>query len=486
MQQEIWFQKYRIIGLLGKGGTAEVYLAEHIRLNTYRAIKHISKKHTLYELQRNEAFILKNLKHSCIPIIYDIEETEEGSYIVEQYLEGITLKDHIASKGVFREDIILHVGLQLCDLIHYLHSIERPVLYIDLKPENILLADTTVKLIDFGSALYRDELPEQPRYAATKGYAAPELYRRDRIDERCDVYGIGMILYYMATGLTLQSNRDSTGNIDQAAHCSKRLKNIINHCIRYNPSQRYSSVTRLRGELSAAGKNQFRDTPEKAIKIAVAGTQARIGVTHFAFRLSSYYISRNLRCLYLEKNSSGCIQSIRDRYEDTISDRGVFLVEQVPVLACQKENSETITSYQVVIQDLGCLTENNLNEFLDADVQLLLVGAKDWELNQSEKVLTMLTEYRDVIYLFNFLNGKQFQQVMKSMNRLRCYRIPYEPEPFTVINRRNGQEFLTELAVVIKELTDKSIVQPRSSGSIFKEIKSLTGGDYETETNALS
>ncbi|MHB8129544.1 MAG: serine/threonine protein kinase, partial [Mobilitalea sp.] len=69
MQQEVWFQKYQILRLLGSGGTARVYLALHIKLNSYRAIKFISKNHPLHDLQRNEALILKNLKHSCIPII---------------------------------------------------------------------------------------------------------------------------------------------------------------------------------------------------------------------------------------------------------------------------------------------------------------------------------------------------------------------------------------------------------------------------------
>ena len=134
MQQEIWFNKYRIIKLLGRGGTAKVFLAEHIKLNSYRAIKCISKNHPLYELQRKEAQILKNLKHSCIPIIYDIEEDKDGSYIVEQYLEGDNLNDYVMSNGTLSEDIIVRFALQLCDLIQYLHSTTRPILYLDLKP----------------------------------------------------------------------------------------------------------------------------------------------------------------------------------------------------------------------------------------------------------------------------------------------------------------------------------------------------------------
>ena len=121
------------------------------------------------------------------------------------------------------------LGVQLCDLIHYLHSIERPILFVDLKPENIIVAGRTLKLIDFGSAIFRDELTEQQNYFATRGYAAPELYRQKKIDERCDVYGIGMLLYYMATGLVVKNDNTGIDNIDSNGSCSKQLKSIINH-----------------------------------------------------------------------------------------------------------------------------------------------------------------------------------------------------------------------------------------------------------------
>src|SRR5690606_4170247 len=141
MRQEIWFQKYQIIKLLGRGSTAEVYLAKHILLNSYRAIKCISKNHPLYEYHRKEANLLNNLKHPCIPIIYDIEEDENGSYIIEQFIEGHTLKDFVRDKGPIDENIIIHYAIQLCDLLEYLHSVERPIIYLDLKPENIIIQE---------------------------------------------------------------------------------------------------------------------------------------------------------------------------------------------------------------------------------------------------------------------------------------------------------------------------------------------------------
>jgi serine/threonine-protein kinase len=456
MQQEIWFQKYKILSLLGRGGTAKVYLAQHIKLNSYRAIKCISKSHPLYDLQRKEALILKNLKHSCIPIIYDIEEDEDGSYIVEQYIEGETLKGFISSKGSLKEDIIIHFGLQLCDLIHYLHSIERPVLYVDLKPDNIILSGRTLKLIDFGSAVYRDELTYVQEYSGTKGYAAPELYRQSLLDERCDVYGIGMLLYYMVTGQDVPKNSKGIDNIDHIGNCSKQLKNIINNCLKYNPSQRYSSVEGLIKQLSTMKrKDVLQNESSQTLKIAIAGAQPRIGVTHFSLQFCNYFKHQKLKCLYQEMNDSGCVRAIKNRYEGVIVKEGIYELKGIPMHSVTTSKEPDTEGYQFLVQDYGQLTKNNLAEFIGADLKILILGAKDWELEPAEQVLTMVAEYEDIDYLFNFMNGRQFQQVMKSMEQKRCYRIPYEPDLYTDIYRKKESELFYELINLIKRRVKK-------------------------------
>ena len=446
MQQEIWFQKYKILGLLGCGGTAKVYLAEHIVLNSFRAIKFISKKHPLYELQRNEALVLKNLKHSCIPIIYDIEEDEEGSYIVEEYLKGETLTEYVVSRRVLQESIILEFAVQLCDLIHYLHSLEQPILYVDLKPDNIILSGMKLKLIDFGSAVFTNTASEQPVYFATVGYAAPELYSQDKIDERCDVFGIGMLLYYMATGCNIRSNSPAIYNIDLVSSCSGQLKHIINRCLKSNPAGRYCGVVKLKQQLSALlKKSQFNGDKVQTLKIAVAGTQSRIGVTHFSLRLCKYYIGRNLLCLYQEMNGSGCVTSLKNRYENVSVEAGMIVINKIPMHAYRKEATTDAQRFPIIVQDFGSLTEDNLEEFLAADQRFLLLGAKDWELELSENTLKLVTEFKEIFYLFNFLDGKQFQQVVSSMGFKNCYRIPYEPDPFGSIKTEQELEFFREL-----------------------------------------
>jgi len=445
---EIWFQKYKILGLLGRGATASVYLAEHVKLNSYRAIKFISKRNPLYELHRKEAYILKSLKHACIPIIYDIEEDEEGSYIVEEYIKGVSLREFVSKNGALREDIAIDFAMQICDLLICLNS-EGSIIYPDLKPENILVSDMKIKLIDFGSAIFLDEETGNQKYTGTRGYAAPELYRQGRIDERCEVYGIGMLLYYMVTGIVIKGDMDYTANIDHAGACSKRTKYIINKCLKYNPSQRYSSVKLLYRHLSALRKNQFQIFPAKPITIAVAGAQPRIGVTHFSFRLCKFYKSLNYSCLYVESNDSGCVQAIKSRYYGIAGDNGRYRLMGIDMLAGAAREQELPEGYQVIVMDFGSLTEDKLDPFLKADLRLLLLGAKDWELDLSERVLELTagyTKHKEIVYLFNFMNGRQFYSALKSMGSSICYRIPYEPDPFAAPSRKNGRELFAEIA----------------------------------------
>ena len=297
MQQEIWFQKYQILGLIGKGGSAKVFLAEHVKLKSLRAIKFISKNHPLYDLQLKEAFVLKNLKHSGIPIIYDIEENEDGSYIIEQYLEGNTLKDTILQNGPLRENIIINLGLQLCDLLQYLHSIERPILYLDLKPENII------------------------------------LYTNQHIDERCGVYGIGCLLYYMVTGQSIRQLGSKKEHIDYTGACSKKLKKVISRCLRFYPSQRYASVIKLNAGLLELKKHiKYQAELSQTITIAIGGSHPYIGVTHMAFRLGKYLIGTKASCLYHEKNDTGSVWSLKCVSDKVDIINGIYIIEGIPMV----------------------------------------------------------------------------------------------------------------------------------------------------------
>jgi serine/threonine-protein kinase len=323
----------------------------------------------------------------------------------------------------------------------------------------------TLKLIDFGSALYLDELEANQKYMGTRGYAAPELFKQNKIDERCDVYGIGILMYYMAAGRAVKDTNTGMDNIDQVGNCSKKLKNIINNCLRYNPSQRFASVTRLSKQLSAMVRNnQLQFSQDRTVIYAIAGAQNRIGVTHFAFRLCNFFTSKDYSCIYQEMNDSGCVYSMKSRYVGVTCSGGFYEIHGIPMLEYRKELSELLEKYQVKVLDYGCLTKENLQHFLEAQVKLVVMGAKDWELENSENLLKMTAEYKDITYLFNFLDGKQFQKVVKSMNFRSCCRIPYEPDPYAKAAKKNGLELFEDLTGRRKKLKRSERVSLNTGG----------------------
>ena len=147
MEEQIIFEKYRLVKLLSNGIGGEVWLAEHIRLGAYRVIKCLYKKQPFYRELLQEAQILKQLTKPFLPRIYDIEEDEEASYIIEEYLSGETLKDFILRQRCLPELRILQYSIQLCEIIAYLHSEAAGIIHLDLKPENLLVADDMLLIL---------------------------------------------------------------------------------------------------------------------------------------------------------------------------------------------------------------------------------------------------------------------------------------------------------------------------------------------------
>ncbi len=446
MTDQIWFQKYRIIKALGQGGSADVYLAEHIKLKSLRAIKRISKDNVLHEQLLNEAYILRNLKHSCIPVIYDFEEDAHNSYIIEQYIEGVSLNVLRQQYQNLGEARIINYAIQLCDLLQYLYSLDNPVLYLDLKPENIIISDNTVKLIDFGASGFKKHLGNRQFSLGTRGYAAPELYTGHIPDERADVYGIGALLYYMVTGNAYDNPLPGKNRKELYRHCTKPLLHIINQCLRYNSFLRYPTVHMLKNKLLGINQKKVISKPKtrESISIAIAGTQHRIGTTHLALLITTYFNENGKKAFYKESNDSNHISASLNRYQDIKTINGIYEKNHSFQLsgntAPPKEEENTVS-----VIDYGCINDYNLEDFLKADIKLILAGAKEWELGSTEEVLRLLSGQEGIKYLFNFLNGIQFKKIVRHMDKLACYRIPYEPDPFNWKGNEYLEDFIKNL-----------------------------------------
>ena len=131
---------YEIKSLIGRGGMSAVYLAEHKRLHTRWAVKEVRKQQAARFDFLAESNILKRLQHPMLPRIVDIFEDDQCIYIVEDFVEGITLEDLLRRQKRVDETQGLQWFRELCGVLRYLHTQQpHPIIYRDMKPSNVML-----------------------------------------------------------------------------------------------------------------------------------------------------------------------------------------------------------------------------------------------------------------------------------------------------------------------------------------------------------
>lgn len=375
----------------------------------------------------NEARILKNLKHPNIPVIYDIEEDDEFSYIILEFLDGLTLKAYRLGQSNIREEIVIHFAIQICDLFQYIHAKETPILYLDLKPDNIILQDNILKLIDFGSAIFREESKARKATFGTKGFAAPEQYNQGILDERSDIYGIGNLMYFIVTKKYFDKN------LSINKFCSKNLQTIIIKCLEYDPSNRYQNVLQLQKNLLELREKllpSYKGKSTNSLNIAVAGSQNRIGTTHISLLITSFLNQFMDRALYIERNSNNLWNEITTYNSECGWSFGFGKVRNCLFQMEEIEYSHSWDGKPILINDFGVLKQDNIDEFLQADILLVVLGAKEWELAHSNRLIKDLLYCKNIFYLFNFASDMQFTELKRSMFKEVCIHVPYCPDPF--------------------------------------------------------
>lgn len=250
--------KYKILDILGRGGTSCVYLAENIHIKKQWAIKEVYKHTSMGSLENGnkliaETKILTKLSHPGLPNIVDVMETETAYLVVMEYIEGISLEKELEDHGPQSEENVVKWGKQLCDVLQYLHSQNPPIIYRDMKPSNIMLKPNgDVVLIDFGIAReYNAEHVRDTTYLGTHGYAAPEQYDGNaQSDARTDIYGLGMTLYRLLSGQDpcvppygIQPIKEFNKN------ASRHIERVIHKCTELKQDNRYQTANELKLEL---------------------------------------------------------------------------------------------------------------------------------------------------------------------------------------------------------------------------------------------
>ncbi len=202
--EQIVNQRYKVVRKLGAGGMADVYLCEDLTLGRRVALKVLSSRFVhdaqFVERFRREAKAAAGLNHPNLVAIYDWGEIGGTYFIVMEYVEGETLKQYIHRRGRLNGTEALEVALGLLAAIGYAHR--NGVVHRDIKSQNILLdAAGTAKVTDFGIARAGDAgMTEAGSVLGTAQYLAPEQARGEVVDERSDLYSVGIVLYEMLTG----------------------------------------------------------------------------------------------------------------------------------------------------------------------------------------------------------------------------------------------------------------------------------------------
>ncbi|MEQ8191047.1 MAG: protein kinase, partial [Candidatus Eremiobacterota bacterium] len=258
---DVLASRYKIIEFLKTGGMGAVYKAEDLRLSKLCAIKELintainseERKAGFIRFER-EAKILSELDHPNLPRVIDYFTLGDRHYLAMDYIDGYDLGSLVKEeKSNLAEEDIVKWSLQVCDVLHYLHTRNPPVIYRDLKPSNIMIrqSDDRVMLIDFGIARTLAPVEEESltRTAiGTIGYMAPEQYK-GKSEERSDIYSLGATMHHLLTGKTplpfsLETLRHVRHDI------TPQLNAVVMKSLRLKPSERFQSVMDIKKALT--------------------------------------------------------------------------------------------------------------------------------------------------------------------------------------------------------------------------------------------
>ena len=196
--------RYEIQEVIGSGGMAVVYKARCHRLNRLVAIKilkdELSEDQEFRRRFHAEGQAVAMVSHPNIVSVFDVSSQGDANYIVMELIDGITLKQYMEKKGVLNWKETLHFAIQIAKALEHAHS--KGIVHRDIKPHNVMvLKNGSVKVADFGIARVMSKSNTLTKEAlGSVHYISPEQAKGGRVDNRSDIYSLGVVMYEMITG----------------------------------------------------------------------------------------------------------------------------------------------------------------------------------------------------------------------------------------------------------------------------------------------
>lgn len=270
---DILNQTYQIVEEIGEGGNGIVFLAVHLRLRKKVIIKKVKDESARKHNVRKEADILKNLHHQYLPQVYDFFDERDNIYTVIDFIPGRDMKYYVERGVQFDEKQIILWLRQLSEALEYLHSQNPPIIHSDIKPSNIMIRPNgDICLIDFNVSMSEGSGKIS---GFSQRYASPEQVKRKRlmdenanyrniiIDERSDIYSLGISIYCLMTGKKPPIEKRAIRlPEDMEPIYSPWLVNMINTMLQINPNKRYPSAAAILNDL---GKIKKKDKTYKSL-----------------------------------------------------------------------------------------------------------------------------------------------------------------------------------------------------------------------------
>jgi CRP-like cAMP-binding protein len=254
--------KYMATEIIGRGGYSIVYRGLNTNLNMPVAIKmlrhHLAMDPDFIKGFRNEAKTIASLKHENILRVYDIEERYKTVFIIEEMVDGESLENMLGRLKCISPKLAINFLLQLCSGLQYAHK--KGIIHRDINPSNIFVQQNDrLKILDFGLSCPIGT--EDFASNGTMAYMAPEQIEGDPMDQRTDIYAMGITAFEMLAGRRPFPERDPQKLIDLHLNCgipdpaevvsniSEPLREFILKACRRNPEQRYQTVTQALDDL---------------------------------------------------------------------------------------------------------------------------------------------------------------------------------------------------------------------------------------------